>query len=249
MENQRTCVTCGEPIDHRHGKATYCSPVCVWISSGRALECGIRCLFCGKQIVGNPGTGRHLRYCSSNCRHHASRIALGRTRTCAACGEPLAITHKGQTCSPMCRYIHGGKHLSVPIRSGLCEVCGTVFIARKPNLAKRFCSTKCKDHASEWGTVGSRYRKRARRFGVTYERIDRLAIFDRDGWTCYLCGRSTPRSLLGVNHPYAPVLEHVIPLSRGGTHTHANVACSCSACNASKGSKTPSEYLRTLASA
>lgn len=44
---------------------------------------------------------------------------------------------------------------------------------------------------------------------------------------------------MGSTESNAPELEHVIPLSKGGTHTRANVRCSCRACNLNKGAKLP----------
>lgn len=40
-----------------------------------------------------------------------------------------------------------------------------------------------------------------------------------------------------------PVLEHVIPISRGGTNTPDNIVMACQWCNNSKGTKTPLEFL------
>lgn len=39
-----------------------------------------------------------------------------------------------------------------------------------------------------------------------------------------------------------PHLDHVVPLSRGGTHTLDNVVWSCAPCNLSKHAKTPEEW-------
>lgn len=44
--------------------------------------------------------------------------------------------------------------------------------------------------------------------------------------SCYLCGQH-----LSVNTAH---LEHIIPISRGGTHTTANVAAACRSCNSRK---------------
>jgi len=37
-------------------------------------------------------------------------------------------------------------------------------------------------------------------------------------------------------------VDHIIPLSRGGTHEASNLCCSCSRCNLSKHTKTPEEF-------
>jgi 5-methylcytosine-specific restriction endonuclease McrA len=52
--------------------------------------------------------------------------------------------------------------------------------------------------------------------------LTRRGVFARDDWTCQYCGR------------HAENVDHVIPRSRGGTHTWENVVASCRRCNARK---------------
>lgn len=52
--------------------------------------------------------------------------------------------------------------------------------------------------------------------------VSRRAVFLRDGHRCQYCDRP------------AENLDHVIPRSRGGTHTWENVVASCRSCNARK---------------
>jgi 5-methylcytosine-specific restriction endonuclease McrA len=52
--------------------------------------------------------------------------------------------------------------------------------------------------------------------------LTRRAVFARDEWTCQYCGTM------------AENVDHVIPRSRGGTHTWENVVASCRRCNAKK---------------
>ena len=51
--------------------------------------------------------------------------------------------------------------------------------------------------------------------------------------------------------PYCPStenlsIEHILPLSRGGTHTENNVELACLECNIRKGNKTKSEFIEFL---
>jgi 5-methylcytosine-specific restriction endonuclease McrA len=39
-------------------------------------------------------------------------------------------------------------------------------------------------------------------------------------------------------------VDHMIPLSRGGTHTFDNLVCACRKCNEEKGNRTPQEWGR-----
>jgi hypothetical protein len=73
---------------------------------------------------------------------------------------------------------------------------------------------------------------------VEYDRSLRpLAVLERDGYRCQICGKDTPRHLRGKQIHNAPELDHILPLSRGGTHTWDNVQCACRACNREKHSK------------
>ena len=55
----------------------------------------------------------------------------------------------------------------------------------------------------------------------------RFEVFKRDNFTCQYCGRKTPEVILE--------LEHVIPLSKGGTDEFDNLTTSCFECNRGKG--------------
>ena len=52
--------------------------------------------------------------------------------------------------------------------------------------------------------------------------LSRRAVFARDGHRCQYCNRT------------AENIDHVVPRSRGGTHSWDNVVASCRSCNARK---------------
>lgn len=62
--------------------------------------------------------------------------------------------------------------------------------------------------------------------------VTRTAIFARDGFRCQYCEGP------------AETLDHVLPKSRGGTHSWENVVACCQGCNLRKGSRTPAEWGR-----
>jgi 5-methylcytosine-specific restriction endonuclease McrA len=70
--------------------------------------------------------------------------------------------------------------------------------------------------------------------GSPIERVERLEVFNTYSWTCAICGVATPKELLGTCEPHAPTVDHIIPLSKGGTHTYDNCQLLCFACNCSK---------------
>jgi 5-methylcytosine-specific restriction endonuclease McrA len=90
-------------------------------------------------------------------------------------------------------------------------------------------------------------RRRARMYEAAVESIQEREVFDRDGWCCYICGdpvvQDVPTGTLNK-----AVVEHVIPLSKGGTHTSDNVRCACHRCNSIKGRwLTPDQVRERLA--
>jgi 5-methylcytosine-specific restriction endonuclease McrA len=104
-------------------------------------------------------------------------------------------------------------------------------------LRRDYCNTRCRLSAKYAATEGSTHRRRAKRYGVAYEYIDKRRIFERDGWVCQLCGCDTPEHLQGTTDPQAPQLDHKRPISKGGPHLKTNVQCACRRCNTSKGDK------------
>jgi 5-methylcytosine-specific restriction endonuclease McrA len=76
--------------------------------------------------------------------------------------------------------------------------------------------------------VDSGQRRRARqRNAPLVEHINRLAIAERDGWRCHICGKAVTRKTMS--------LDHLIPLFLGGPHTAANVALAHLRCNQRRG--------------
>ncbi|MGF1493171.1 MAG: HNH endonuclease [Microcoleaceae cyanobacterium] len=65
--------------------------------------------------------------------------------------------------------------------------------------------------------------------------VNRREILRRDHHRCQYCGVTKHLTI-----------DHVIPRSRGGTHTWDNVVTACERCNAHKGSRTPEEAGMTL---
>lgn len=72
--------------------------------------------------------------------------------------------------------------------------------------------------------------RRATRFGVEYEPIDRSVVYNRDGWVCGICKGVVDPELRYPNEGSAS-LDHVVPLSLGGPHLYTNVQCAHLGCN------------------
>lgn len=57
----------------------------------------------------------------------------------------------------------------------------------------------------------------------------RFEIFKRDGFTCQYCGSQPPNVVL--------VIDHIEPVSKGGSNDEMNLISSCEACNQGKSDK------------
>jgi 5-methylcytosine-specific restriction endonuclease McrA len=60
--------------------------------------------------------------------------------------------------------------------------------------------------------------------------VNRREVFRRDGQFCQYCGSAKNLTI-----------DHVIPRSKGGSHTWDNVVTACGTCNSRKGDRTLSE--------
>jgi 5-methylcytosine-specific restriction endonuclease McrA len=84
-------------------------------------------------------------------------------------------------------------------------------------------------------------KRRATTRGADSELILTPELMERDDWTCGLCGSPIP-PLASWPDPLFGTVDHVVPLSRGGTHTWSNVQAAHLRCNMSKNDQMPDEY-------
>lgn len=164
---------------------------------------------------------------------------------CSICRHVFRRCHPNQQeCSRECRVARRGRSMVLPSPRS-CIQCGVMFAPKHKRT--RLCSRRCaKRRAGRGRPFWKNALRRAKHFGVprSYS-ISPAKVFQRDRWRCQLCGVATPRKLRGTEHPRAPELDHIIPLSYPGSpgHVWTNVQCACRQCNIKKGS-TPLGQLR-----
>lgn len=97
-----------------------------------------------------------------------------------------------------------------------------------------------KEHRRKWSKANPEKvrengaRRRARKMNAYVAPVDREAIYKRDNYTCQLCGELVEMDEQHP-HPMSPVIDHILPLARGGTHEPRNVQLTHSLCNQKKG--------------
>lgn len=209
------CKCCG--IEY-HAKAPdrdkYCSHSCAvkdikawhWAGPDRVDQCVVYWPAC--DVCGTTFLARdkQKKRCSTDCvKEHARRYAINRYQ---------ATSDRDR--SPRA-----------------CKCCGDVFTPEYGDKRRLFCSDVCAARDGKRNT--KKAKKRAVRYGVEYEYVNPIKVFERDGWRCQICGKSTPRNKRGKLVSNAPELDHRIPISKGGSHTYSNAQCACRLCNGLKG--------------
>lgn len=58
---------------------------------------------------------------------------------------------------------------------------------------------------------------------------NRISLYERDGYTCYKCGKLLTR--------WDATLDHILPISRGGKNTRDNLITCCLLCNSRRRNK------------
>lgn len=64
---------------------------------------------------------------------------------------------------------------------------------------------------------------------------ERIDLFDGDDWTCQACGHEGEYDELEM--------DHIVPLSRGGSNDEDNLQTLCVGCNREKGDLTMEEFM------
>ena len=128
-----------------------------------------------------------------------------------------------------------------------CRACKNAMQRRRyeedPSYAKEYALAWYHEHPDECWTIR---RRRDARMRATCEVENSLTaaewkeVLAKDGYRCHYC-----RIPYTKDNPATQ--EHVIPLSRGGSHTRDNVVSACLSCNSRKGTKTPEEWEETRA--
>ncbi len=146
---------------------------------------------------------------------------------CSFCTKEFIGFEGKKYCSPACAsYICMYTNAAGPqIRT--CKGCSKTFITTSQTGKELHCSTECytQTEASRVIIKNRAWRQKER------EHVNKLIVFERDGWQCKMCQTPTPKELMGSYLPNEPTLDHIIPLSKGGTHTYKNTQLLCRKCN------------------
>ena len=87
----------------------------------------------------------------------------------------------------------------------------------------------------------------AQYYGIKYEPISRRIVFRKHNYVCTSCGvKCVHPNKDNYNQSNAATLDHIIPKSRGGSHTYDNVTLLCRSCNSIKRDTMLTDYKRNI---
>lgn len=217
------------------------------------------CVGCGAPSRPAKAVGTKPKYCSDSCRsivmqrnrvesgkydeHLARRRAETAARelpvhTCLQCSATWTSTHrKSKFCSSRCLNQH--TDINNPVR---CSESDCDRGVRAKGMCAMHWRRKARADGREanpaWteGRKAGYHKRRAQKRGTQVEDIRPIDIYERDIWLCGLCVTPVDPDAQYPD-PMSPSLDHILPLSKGGTHTYENVQLAHLTCNVSKGNR------------
>lgn len=222
----RICVVCGSSFEAKTIRAKYCCSVCKNHSRfTRTHEdvCARRYAL-EKEVIRLYKKGKKDREIAKELNRSNTWVRNTRVKY----NLPRQGLKKAKQ-----REAHKQELAQVEVR--FCKKCGAFFYPNRVN--QLFCSVKCQRNL--YNQSNDIKRKRLNDLSAADIPLDE--VYRKYNGVCYLCGGKCDfNDFEWVNghknvHGDYPSREHVIPLSKGGSHTWDNVRLAHIRCNSSKG--------------
>ena len=265
--NLNTCKNCGKKFNGR--KKKFCDMQCCRKYSNRKKNGEDLTLFCDKSSIDKktkpekecPNCGKYFKpknnggstgtkeqtFCSKKCAGEAIRKK----------SEPKRQEEQKQK-EERAKIRENKRNKKIEEKkkkntlATKCKSCGKEIVQTYKNC-KRYCDHCLKERKKSYRKKYSHnksHKKRAEKFNVKYEKINRVKVFKNNKWTCQCCGKKTPKHLMkSFDHPDAPTLDHIKPISIGGDHLYYNLQLLCRECNTKKSNEwkeRDQEYMHKL---
>jgi predicted nucleic acid-binding Zn ribbon protein len=113
-----------------------------------------------------------------------------------------------------------------------CYKCGHEYETTYDYRSERYCSEECGYKFIH--KLGNR-KRRARKWKTEaiFDKFPEWEIYERDDWTCQICGLPI-RTDVASPHYQSATIDHIVPLSRGGSHVRDNCQSAHFICNSLK---------------
>jgi hypothetical protein len=217
---ERDCLCCGKMFKPKASKARYCTN-----------ECGNK----HKSVTYRSPDSKTQQNKVTVCGVRIGQSSKLNFAGCANC-KSLSVTFrpiKLKFCSQKCKnkYVYKEQVSKGWRRKPIagwaeCLYCGERKWHDK-HANKTFCSKACtRKHKNRVQEL--RLKNNVKDRGVTLPNL-----IKRVGWACNCCGVKCQMPI-GFNFADEATIDHVVPVSKGGTHTWDNVQLLCRKCNSNK---------------
>jgi HNH endonuclease len=207
------------------------------------------CARCGKKR--GPQDITHISYCRE-CwnayqreRWHG-RLAAPESRTCEWCGESYQSKQRRPSnyCSRTCKDAAKNARIAAALEASKptdrrCMHCGNQ-LPQRMRADAIFCSVRCNESAH---ALQRKLRGRTGEEGKPG--YLRAFIAERDRWRCGICKKPVDRQRRHPD-PLGASLDHVIPVSEGGTNDPWNLRLTHLRCNLGRRNQGGGEQLAML---
>lgn len=245
-ESTSPCSSCGKAVRRRVTSTSVpicrdCPPLGASHGTDRRYKSGCRCDEC--RAAWNARCRQHQEAARARGYVRPDRRDRPQPPSCAVCSEPLLINTPGATTHVACQAEAGrrekrrrearakaakaarGTESRSAWVSGECAQCLQVFTRK--GTPSRFCSKRCSGKA----------KSTRRRWKIAMR--DRLAIYERDAWTCQLCMEPVDPDLMTTDpiDDWAPSLDHIEPQAHAliPDHSPENLRLAHRWCNSVRG--------------
>lgn len=238
----KRCRMCGKEFTAQYGNEGFCSDECRTRSikeSKRATSYRkmgwspheINCVVCGKPFMPRS---RNTKACSEECRKINARNRDQKKLERQRIEQYGSLEAYKETLHNKIVDRNKARAKPKPPKkwyTGECVVCGKEF--QTLNQTQRTCSTQCSKKLKY-----ARKQHRIKKEQIVDKDITLEALYRRDSGVCYLCGGECDwndcdkeNNKIGDNYPS---IDHIIPISRGGLHSWANIRLAHFKCNVAK---------------
>ena len=211
MKQQVICQNCGKVFDvfqsrFKWGRGKYCSRDCMYEGRSKKTHEERQCPVCNKIFVTTKKSTK--RFCSPVCARRATTLGIIKIKRTATASKQ--------------------KHVA-EWRKRTCLICNSPYIAIK--RTQKYCSRKCADIANGQRVSGENNyfyingnSKNKRCYRGENWGVIRKKIYERDKWTCQVCGKHCNKKEIQCHH--------IVPYKNGGSNDSSNLVTLCVSCHA-----------------
>jgi hypothetical protein len=257
IERERVCLNCDKEFKTIRNTAKFCSDKCRGrYNKANGGTLNKECETCGDEF---RTYYKKKVYCSDECRNESYEYkepvyvynyepVPKIKRKCRMCDETFETTEGRDAiyCSKICSSRSSNRKISNELKKQnlskvqTCEQCSNDF---RSEVIKKYCSGNCAQR-KETAVKELRRRKAISLNGKVDKDITLDKLILKEDNICYLCNKECNKEDFTIKQghyvvgPSHPSIDHVHPISKGGTHTWDNVRLAHHLCNSIKSNKT-----------